>query len=125
MCRRICWIVTRRLLRYPPQNALQRYFQFDTALPEHGISAIETGELSKRPHNDFIQTWSVCTYTNMINTYATNWKNRYCDNPNPEPSFKYPDRSMGFFSDKSPMKEIMRKGGWTDIDYKPGLTAAL
>jgi len=87
------------LLRHPPTDALKRYAE-------------------NKMGQDFQETWSVCTYTNLVNHYATSWKQRYCEQPNLERTFAYPPHAQGFLNESSWLQKTFRKGGWTDVDYK-------
>lgn len=86
------------LLLYPPTDSLRRW--------------------KGRNTRGFRDTWSLCTYTNLVNFHAGAWKKQYCDKPNLEPLFNYPPHSQGFVNPNAELKNIFRKGGWTDIDYK-------
>lgn len=94
---------TAPLLHYPPRDALEMY------------SEIPLSESWK-------STWAVCTYTNLVNFHAGEWKKRYCAQPNLSASFAYPDHSQSFLNPTSKLQEIFRKGGWTDVDYHLGKT---
>jgi hypothetical protein len=90
------------LLHYPPRDALKRY-------------------ADAKDSKDFRETWSVCTYTNLVNFHATAWKKRFCNEPNLEPSFRYPPESMSFVNGTSWLQRVFRRGGWQDVDYKISL----
>lgn len=98
------------LVHYPPRDALKRYVQKGV-----GAHLMQTNQMS-----EFQSTWSVCAYTNLINTHAAAYKKRFCESPNLEPSASYPGGAQGFLDEQSPMKQIFRKGGWTDVNYKTG-----
>jgi len=86
------------LLRYPPDDSLERHKNNkDTA--------------------EFRGTWAVCTYTNLVNAYASAWKQKFCKAPNLKASFEYPAAAEGFLNESSWLKRVFRKGGWTDVDY--------
>jgi len=86
------------LLRHPPTDSLERHKE-------------------KKYTAGFRGTWAVCTYTNLVNAYATAWKQKFCKAPNLEATFEYPAGSQGFLNESSWLKRVFRKGGWTDIDY--------
>eukprot|EP00401_Gymnodinium_catenatum_P029442 CAMPEP_0117601974 /NCGR_PEP_ID=MMETSP0784-20121206/77324_1 /TAXON_ID=39447 /ORGANISM="" /LENGTH=441 /DNA_ID=CAMNT_0005404743 /DNA_START=118 /DNA_END=1443 /DNA_ORIENTATION=- len=90
------------LLHYPPRDALQRY----------------AGDKHSKAFRD---TWSVCTYTNLVNFHAAAWKAKYCDKPNLEANFAYPPHAQSFLNKSSWLEHVFRKGGWTDVDYKVGV----
>jgi len=87
------------LLHYAPKDSLQKY------------------ELNSQMWRD---TWSVCTYTNLVNFYAGMWKTQYCEKPNLEPTFAYTDHSEGFLNEDSWLNTVFRRGGWQDVDYTIG-----
>jgi len=86
------------LLRYPPQDSLQRH-------------------MGQKDTREFRGTWAVCTYTNLVNAYAADWKRKFCKAPNLEATFAYPAGAQGFLNETSWLKSVFRKGGWTDVDY--------
>jgi hypothetical protein len=90
------------LIKHPPKDSLVHF----------------TGE-EDRKSDEFLNTWSVCTYTNLVNFHAALWKRQFCDEPNLEPTFAYPSHSESFLDDSSWMHAVFRRGGWSDIDYKP------
>merc|ERR1719158_1713282 len=85
------------LLRYPPRDALHRY--------------------KDKKSEDFQQTWSVCTYTNIVNSYAAAWKRKFCDRPNLEATFEYPPYALGFVNESGWLATTFRNGGWDDVKY--------
>eukprot|EP00927_Polykrikos_kofoidii_P068600 TRINITY_DN63947_c0_g1_i1.p1 TRINITY_DN63947_c0_g1~~TRINITY_DN63947_c0_g1_i1.p1 ORF type:complete len:471 (+),score=78.91 TRINITY_DN63947_c0_g1_i1:95-1507(+) len=90
------------LLFYPPKNSLAKL------KPE-----------KERRRTEFMSTWSVCTYTNLVNAHAAAWKRKFCEKPNLHPTFMYPPHAQSFLDKASWMRRVFRRGGWTDIDYKP------
>jgi|EP00927_Polykrikos_kofoidii_P001696 hypothetical protein len=88
------------LLKHPPEDSLLQFKQ------------------QAKKGKDFRNTWSVCTYTNMINTYAGAWKKQFCDKPNLNRTFMYPDHAEKFLNESGWMHQLFRPGGWTDVDYK-------
>eukprot|EP00927_Polykrikos_kofoidii_P005713 TRINITY_DN12267_c0_g2_i1.p1 TRINITY_DN12267_c0_g2~~TRINITY_DN12267_c0_g2_i1.p1 ORF type:complete len:964 (-),score=103.26 TRINITY_DN12267_c0_g2_i1:108-2999(-) len=88
------------LIRWPPEDSLSQY---------HGARRAKS--------HDFRSAWSVCTYTNLINTYARHWKTRWCKEPNLKATYRYPGHSNGFLNPKSRIRTIFRPGGWSDVSY--------
>jgi len=86
------------LLRYPPEDSLER----------HEKNKLTAG---------FRGTWAVCTYTNLVNAYASAWKQQFCKAPNLKANFEYPAGAMDFLNESSWLTRVFRKGGWTDNDY--------
>jgi hypothetical protein len=91
------------LLHFPPKDALEYYKGQESTLA-------------------WRHTWSVCTYTNMVNWHVTEWKKLWCKGKqiNLSPTFKYPDHAQPFINQNSPIKKTFRRGGWTDVDYQLG-----
>jgi len=87
------------LLRYPPRDALVEYTSAGKRSPE------------------FRDTWSVCTYTNLVNAYAGTWKKKFCKTPNLEAAFQYPSYASSFLNRNSWLVKVFRRGGWSDNDY--------
>jgi len=94
------------LLRYAPEDSLERYRSSSGGAFENTMA--------------FRETWSLCTYTNTVNEYAGVWKKKFCDAPNLNPDFEYPSHSMGFYQEGTWLENVFRKGGWSDVDYKVG-----
>lgn len=90
------------LLKHPPEDSLLK-FKNDPA---------------KGKSKEFRNTWSVCTYTNSVNAYAGAWKKQFCDKPNLNRDFMYPDHAEKFLNQSSWLSKTFRPGGWTDVDYK-------
>jgi len=92
------------LLRYPPRDALFQY--------------------KHKRDPEFRDTWSVCTYTNLVNAYAGAWKKKFCKAPNLEATFEYPPYASSFLNEKSWLVEVFRSGGWSDNDYSENIRKA-
>jgi len=89
------------LLHYPPLDALEHYCPVENSV-------------------EWRNTWSVCTYTNLVNFHVGTWKKQFCEKPNLEPSFSYPPHSMGALNEDSWLTKTFRRGGWADVDYTIG-----
>eukprot|EP00927_Polykrikos_kofoidii_P005710 TRINITY_DN12267_c0_g1_i2.p1 TRINITY_DN12267_c0_g1~~TRINITY_DN12267_c0_g1_i2.p1 ORF type:complete len:953 (-),score=125.18 TRINITY_DN12267_c0_g1_i2:19-2877(-) len=89
------------LIEWPPEDSLSRY-----------------QEQHRSKSKDFRASWSVCTFTNLINTFARHWKMRWCKEPNLKASYQYADYSAGFLNPKSKIADAFRRGGWSDASYK-------
>jgi len=95
------------LLRYAPKDALERY-----------KVKLDKGSPSK----DFANAWGLCTYTNVLNAYATSYKSKFCKSPNLNASFAYPNHGMQFLNQDSHLKKVFRGGGWADNAYKKDIS---
>eukprot|EP00927_Polykrikos_kofoidii_P003055 TRINITY_DN11212_c0_g1_i1.p1 TRINITY_DN11212_c0_g1~~TRINITY_DN11212_c0_g1_i1.p1 ORF type:complete len:475 (+),score=60.33 TRINITY_DN11212_c0_g1_i1:105-1529(+) len=82
------------LVRYPPEDVLKSFVD--------------------KTSIEYRATWSVCLYTNIINTYATGYKQRFCTSPNLNASYQYSDAPEGFINPNSRIKGIFPQGGWAD-----------
>jgi len=87
------------LIHYPPRDALKHY--------------VTNGSIG-RANKGFRTAWMICTWTNIINTFATQWKTRFCAAPNLSASFKYPAHCAGWARPESRLRNIFRQGGWCD-----------
>mmetsp|Transcript_13243 Transcript_13243/g.30141 ORF Transcript_13243/g.30141 Transcript_13243/m.30141 type:complete len:244 (-) Transcript_13243:74-805(-) len=99
------------LIHFPPRDALQHYY---------GKKSSSRPVFQPTDRDGFIQTWAVCTYTNLVNFHAASWKKRYCKEPELRATFAYPDHSQSFLNSSSTMERIFRRGGWQDVDYRVG-----
>lgn len=95
------------LLHYPPHDALEHY---------------DKNSLEHEQKQGYRETWSVCTYTNLVNAHATAWKNQFCEAPpNLQATAVYPSHAQHFYLQDSWLKTLFRSGGWSDVDYKVSL----
>eukprot|EP00927_Polykrikos_kofoidii_P062951 TRINITY_DN57763_c0_g1_i1.p1 TRINITY_DN57763_c0_g1~~TRINITY_DN57763_c0_g1_i1.p1 ORF type:complete len:543 (-),score=67.66 TRINITY_DN57763_c0_g1_i1:257-1792(-) len=78
------------LLTYPPRDALEKY--------------------TDKEQQDFRETWMVCMYTNVLNSYARLWKESSCKKANIEPDMPIASGDPGFYDKSSEIVDLFPEG---------------